>query len=223
MKDRDFNDIDIMEEVRNLNEQLFELFGRFNENKNFFEDPKYKENIAYNIFHAYERKMTILELRYEWLYAREEYKLTTESNLLTPKRKRHWYWPFKTKPNKAAEVIEQRAAIEFDKILDTQRAKIDELYDELFPAEPAEPSEPAPTDPAEPKKPSEPAPTDPAEPAQTDPEATAPPQEEQPKKPKKHKRGNKNKPAADSTVSYGETPFLGGAQITFDITTDPNS
>lgn len=219
MKDRDFNEIDIMEEVRNLNEQLFELFGRFNENKNFFEEPKYKENIAYNIFHAYERKMTILELRYNWLYAREEYKLTTESNLLTPKRKRCWYWLFKKKPNKAAEVIEQRANIEFDKILDTQRAKINELYDELF----IEPSEPTPTDPAEPKKPSEPAQTDPEATAQTDPEATAPPQEEQPKKPKKHKRGNKNKPAADSTVSYGETPFLGGAQITFDITTDPNS
>lgn len=247
MKDQDINDIDVIEEIKKANEELYELFGRLHEYDSFLKTPEKQNAVADNIFNAYMQNVELINLRYKWLYEREKYKLTVENSCLTPKRRRRWYWPFTTKPNASAEVIEQKAAIEFDKILAEQKAKVQEIYEEHMDSEPENPEpidtlwtewlNPPPAEPsqeilAEHMETS----TTPENAATTEPDTAAPlsaelSPEQAPKPAKRrHKRGKKDEEniqeelalEADGSQSreYIETPFEGGAQITFNIKKD---
>lgn len=233
MKDIDIKDVNLIKELGELNSKFYVIFGEFDKNKDFFQKPKYQDEIAKLMFDAYKRELDILLAKYDWLYDKEIYKLTVEQSYTKPRRRRRWYFPFKKKSNTAAKLIEQMAAIEFGKIVERKNAELEAALESGN-------QEPMPAifgdeDTEEPRDESAQNGSIQDESTQDEPAQDTPPKEitegahggEQPPadgepepKKKRHKRGKKDvqTPADTADGEFTEEPFEGGKQLKLNIT-----
>ena len=102
----------MIDDLRELNEQFYALYGRLYKNRELLGKAQ-EDSIAAKLLAQYEAEYGLLHLREEIVRAKELYELRLKSSALTPRTWRSWF--FRRKYNRAAALSGERIAAEVER------------------------------------------------------------------------------------------------------------
>lgn len=102
----------MIDDLRELNEQFYALYGRLYKNRELLGKAQ-EDSMAAKLLAQYEAEYELLHLREEIVRAKELYELRLKSSALTPRTWRSWF--FRRKYNRAAALSGERIAAEVER------------------------------------------------------------------------------------------------------------
>jgi hypothetical protein len=132
----------MIEQIKSLNDKIYELFGEREENKTLLSDEQYKL-IGEALFEGYKRELELIKLKIEREFERRRYELEHTNYELIPTRKaKHWWTFWRKYPNRSAEHIENEENYKNDIFFLDHNKILKQLEKDLKAAEEADNGEP---------------------------------------------------------------------------------
>ncbi|MDE6597977.1 MAG: hypothetical protein K2K60_05010 [Clostridia bacterium] len=154
-----------LDELRQLNEKFYEMYGRLYKNRKLLDNSKTVEFFGKQLFEQYKAEYEALKYKYEIEELPELETVKQRHSELVPRYRRPWYFLFLVRrPNRALKNIERAIYCEIEAHFRKKEAALERLEaaldkkdsaeqrTKIFDEPPEEPDEQTPTEPAtEPK------------------------------------------------------------------------